>query len=172
MNRELWLLRHGKSDWDSIADDFDRPLKKRGKRAAKLMGAWMRAQNFVPDRVISSPAKRAIDTAKLVCAGIGLPDRDIRQDKHLYEEGFECIKTVLTAIPDTVKTVLLVGHNPELEDLLLDLVGDANVPKIDKLLPTAAFVRLELPKDWKNLKSGDATLISIIRPKSLEDSSN
>ncbi|NOT11864.1 MAG: histidine phosphatase family protein [Methylococcaceae bacterium] len=172
MKRELWLLRHGKSDWDSIADDFARPLKKRGERAAKQVGAWMKQQNLVPDLVISSPAKRAIDTAKLVCTAIGLPERDIKQDKHLYQEGFERIKTVLAAIHEEVKTVLLVGHNPDLEDLLLDLVGVANVPNQDKLLPTAAIARLVLPHDWKSLGSGNVTVISIIHPKSLEEDNN
>jgi phosphohistidine phosphatase len=171
MSRELWLLRHGKSDRDIITEDFDRPLKKRGKRAAKHMGNWMLQQDLIPDLVISSPAKRAIDTAKIVCAALGIIERDIKQDKRMYEEGIERIKSMLISTMVNVKTVLLVGHNPELEALLIDLAGAANMPGMEKLLPTAALVRLAMPEDWTNLYSGCARVISIIHPKTLSEDS-
>ena len=169
MSRELWLLRHGKSNRNLAVDDFDRPLKKRGKRAAQSIGAWLRQQRLIPDWIVSSPAKRAISTAKIVQKAIAEDGLDIMQDKRLYQEGFERLKTVLAECPLETRRVLLVGHNPELEDLLINLVGAANLPDTDKLLPTAALARLIMPEDWTHLEAGCAKLLSITCAKSLPD---
>lgn len=169
MNRELWLLRHGKSDRDVVMDDFDRPLKKRGKQAAQRMGEWMLRQQLIPDLVISSPATRAIATATRVCAAIGMDEQFIQQDKRLYFQGIEQLKWVLAECSANAGKVLLVGHNPDLEELLLDLVGEVNVPDMDKLLPTAALARITMPNDWSNLAAGCARLLSIIHAKQLPE---
>jgi len=169
MSRELWLLRHGKSDRDIIMDDFDRPLKKRGKRAAQRIGEWLQQQRLIPDWIVSSPAKRAITTAKIVHKAIAVEALAITQDKRLYQEGFEPLKTVLAECPLEAGRVLLVGHNPELEDLLIHLVGAANLPDTDKLLPTAALARLIMPDDWSHLEAGCAKLLSITCAKSLPE---
>ena len=169
MSRELWLLRHGKSNRNLAVDDFDRPLKKRGKRAAQSIGAWLQQQRLIPDWIVSSPAKRAISTAKIVQKAIAEDGLDIMQDKRLYQEGFERLKTVLAECPLETRRVLLVGHNPELEDLLINLVGAANLPDTDKLLPTAALARLVMPEDWTHLEAGCAKLLSITCAKSLPD---
>jgi len=112
MSRELWLLRHGKSDRNLAMDDFDRPLKKRGKRAAERIGAWLNQQHLMPDWLVSSPAKRALATAKIVHKAIAVEALVITQDKRLYQEGFERLKTVLAECPLEATRVLLVGHNP------------------------------------------------------------
>ncbi len=169
MSRELWLLRHGKSDRNLAMDDFDRPLKKRGKRAAERIGAWLNQQHLMPDWIVSSPAKRALTTAKIVHKAIAVEALVITQDKRLYQEGFERLKTVLAECPLEAKRVLLVGHNPELEDLLINLAGAANLPETDKLIPTAALVRLIMPEDWSHLEAGCAKLLSITCAKSLPD---
>jgi phosphohistidine phosphatase len=169
MSRELWLLRHGKSDRNLAMDDFDRPLKKRGKRAAQRIGAWLHQQRLIPDWIASSPAKRAITTAKIVQKAIAVEGLGIMQDKRLYQEGFERLKTVLAECPMEARRVLLVGHNPELEDLLINLAGAANLPDTDKLLPTAALARLIMPDDWSHLDAGCATLLSITSAKSLPE---
>jgi len=169
MSRELWLLRHGKSNRNLAVDDFDRPLKKRGKHAAQSIGAWLQQQRLIPDWIVSSPAKRAISTAKIVQKAIAEDGLDIMQDKRLYQEGFERLKTVLAECPLETRRVLLVGHNPELEDLLINLVGAANLPDTDKLLPTAALARLVMPEDWTHLDAGCAKLLSITCAKSLPD---
>jgi phosphohistidine phosphatase len=172
MSRELWLLRHGKSDRDISIDDFDRPLKKRGKRAAERIGDWMKQHNLIPDLVISSPAQRAIATAKVVCKAVGLSGKSIRQDKRIYAQGFEILKNVLAECPVKSSRVLIVGHNPELEELLINLAGENNMPDIDKLLPTAALARLAMPDDWANPEAGSAQLLDIIYPKSLPAEGN
>jgi len=169
MSRELWLLRHGKSDRNLAMDDFDRPLKKRGKRAAERIGNWLQAQRLIPNWIVSSPAKRAISTAKLVHKAIVVEGLAIMQDKRLYQEGFERLKSVLAECPLEARRVLLVGHNPELEDLLINLVGANNLPDNDKLLPTATLARLVMPDDWTHLDAGCARLLSITNPKSLPE---
>jgi phosphohistidine phosphatase len=172
MSRELWLLRHGKSDRNLAVDDFDRPLKKRGKRDAERIGTWLHQLHLIPDWIVSSPAKRAISTAKLVHKAIALEGLVINQDKRLYQEGFERLKTVLAECPLEARRVLLVGHNPELEDLLINLVGAANLPDTDKLLPTATLARLLMPNDWTGLDAGCAKLQSIVCAKSLPEEPN
>ncbi len=167
MSRELWLLRHGKSDRDLAVDDFDRPLKKKGKEAVKRIGFWLLKENLVPDYFLSSPAKRAISTAKIVHKIIANDSLPIIQDKRLYQEGFERLKLALSESPIENKQVLLVGHNPELEDLLTYLVGSTQLPDTDKLLPTATFIRLKMPEDWAYLEAGCATLLSMTYAKLL-----
>jgi len=168
MNRELWLLRHAKAEQNDGIEDFDRALKKRGKQAAQRMGEWLQQQQLIPDLIISSPAKRAITTAKRVLEAMNA-DVSITEDRRVYAEGFERLKTVLTECPATAQRVLLVGHNPELEDLLIHLVGVEQLPDSDKLLPTTAFARLEMPDDWTQLTTGSAHLLSITHVKSLSE---
>lgn len=169
MSRELWLLRHGKSDRNTGIDDFDRTLNKRGKRAAQRIGNGLHQQRLIPDWMVSSPAKRALATAKIVNEALAAEGLSIARDKRLYQEGFERLKNVLAECPAEAKRVLLVGHNPDLEDLLINLVGAANLPDVDKLLPTAGLVRLVMPDDWSRLDPGCARLLSITCPKSLPD---
>ena len=169
MSRQLWLLRHGKSDRNLAVDDYDRPLKKRGKKAAERMGVWLKKENLIPDYLISSPAKRAYMTAKFVHKAFAEETVDIVQDKRLYQEGFERLKTVLAECPPEAKRVLMVGHNPELEDLLVNLVGVNNLPDVERLLSTATLVRLTMPDDWTYLEAGCATLVGITRAKLLPE---
>jgi len=169
MNKELWLLRHGKSDRDVIMDDFDRPLKKRGKQDARRMGNWMKQQQLIPDVIVCSPANRAMATAKLAAAELGIEAATIRQDQRLYFQGIEQLKAVSADYLTQHRRILLVGHNPDLEDLTLDLTGPAAMTEATKLLPTAALARLLLTNDHHNLKSGCAQLLSITRVKDLSE---
>ena len=84
MSRELLLLRHGKSDWDTDTDDFNRPLKDRGKRGAQRIGVWLLKHKLIPDLVIASPAERALITAEKCCKAMGIPASNIEQDKRIY----------------------------------------------------------------------------------------
>lgn len=167
MSRELWLLRHAKAKRDGRFEDFERPLKKRGKQDALQLGAWLQQQNLIPDWVLSSPAKRAIATATRVVQAMDDHDLTIMKDKRIYAEGWEQLKAVLVECPAKAQQVLLVGHNPELEDLLIFLVGMANVPDRDKILRTTALARLSMPDDWTQLSAESAQLLSIVDPDSL-----
>ena len=172
MNRELWLLRHAKSDRDVAVDDFDRPLKIRGKHAAQRLGEGLHQQHLIPDWIVSSPAKRALATAHIVHKAIAMEGLVVVEDRRLYQEGSGRLKAVLAECPLEAKRVLLVGHNPELEDLLIYLVGAAHLPDTDKLLPTTALVRLKMPNDWSHLEAGSAQLLYITCPKNFHEDSS
>lgn len=169
MPRELLILRHAKSDWDSGAkSDFARPLAKRGNKDAVRMGAWLYREGLVPDLVISSPAERARQTTQAVCKGLDYKRKAVILDKAIYEATPEDLLQVLAGLPTDAKTVLLVGHNPGLELLLDHLVGDdMETPDDGKVLPTAALARLDMPNDWSDLTEGCAQLVSLTRPKTL-----
>ena len=169
MSRELCLLRHGKADRNLAMDDFDRPLKKRGKSAAQHIGEGLHHLHIIPDWIASSPAKRALATANIVHKALAVEGLDVVQDPRLYQEGYERLITVLAECPSDAGRVLLVGHNPELEDLLVFLVGIAHLPDTDKLLPTAGLARLKMPNDWSHLNAGCAKLLSLTHPKILPE---
>lgn len=171
MPRELLLLRHAKSDWDSGAEtDFDRPLAKRGKRDAPRIGVWLYREGLVPGFVVSSPAERARQTVLKVCKGLDLKKRQIHWDKAIYEGGLRELLAVLSRCPRQSEIVLLVGHNPGLEELLLYITGgDCDASEDGKLLPTAAIARLEMPDDWQGLERGCALLLNLVRAKELKD---
>ena len=167
MGRELWLMRHGKAERYDGIEDYDRPLKKRGKRAARAIGQWLKDCGLRPDSVVSSPARRAISTAKIVCDTHGIEHKDIQQEKRLYDEGLIRTKSVLADCPRDSQRVLLVGHNPELEELLSYLVGTEAFPETQKLLPTATLARLALPDDWSHLDKHCGELLSMTYPRAL-----
>lgn len=169
MPRELLLLRHAKSDWDSgNTADVDRPLSKRGKSDAPKVGAWLYREGLVPDHVVSSPAQRARQTAIQVSKCLDYKKKRIVWDDEIYEAGVPELLGVLARCPDTAATVLLIGHNPGLEELVRHLAGeDLAIPDDGKLLPTATIARLEMPNDWSQLGPGSAQLLSITRPRGL-----
>jgi phosphohistidine phosphatase len=171
MARELFILRHGKSDWSAGTDDFHRPLKKRGKRGAGQIAAWLRRQGLIPDHIISSPATRAIDTARRVCEALHLTTTGVDTDEGIYEASAEQLLRVLSGCPQHASRVLLVGHNPGLEELLLYLAPTPPViPNNGKLLPTAALARMLMPDDWQSIARGSARLLNLTRPTSLKNS--
>lgn len=169
MKHTLLVLRHGKSDWPIGTADFKRPLKERGKRDAKRMGLWIIEQKIIPDYVISSPAERAISTTEKICKVMGIHNSRIVQDAMIYEAEVDSLMSVLQKTSEQAGTVMLVGHNPGLESLLLHLADNVLIPEDGKLLPTAALAKLEVKCKWKDLASKCAKLISITRPKQLPE---
>ncbi len=169
MTRKLLILRHAKSDWETDAPtDFERPLAKRGERDAPRIGEWLKQQKLLPDYVVSSPARRASQTSNRVCKAMGVKDKKINWDERIYAASEVELLRVLADCPQKKQTVMLVGHNPGLEDLLEYLAGKGlEIPADGKLLPTATVACLKMPENWKGLKEGDGELVSITRPKEL-----
>jgi phosphohistidine phosphatase len=166
--RELLILRHGKSDWSQATDDFKRPLKERGKRDAQRMGLWLAQQDWVPDYILASPASRAITTAQKLCKTIGIYTQQIKQESRIYAADNMTLLAVLADCPAKARRVLLVGHNPGLEELLQYLAEQKiPLPTDGKLLPTATLARLLMPDDWSALPAGCAQMDSITRPHGL-----
>jgi phosphohistidine phosphatase len=168
MSRELLLLRHGKSHRTTGLEDYQRPLKDRGKRGAQRMGVWLQQQGLVPDHVVASPAERALVTAEKICKVMGMGSKIIHKEKRVYAASLDDLLQALKDCPKKTKRVMLVGHNPGLEELLLYLAGSSkNLPEESKLLPTATLARLTMPANWKKLRCDCARLESITRPGSL-----
>lgn len=168
MTRELLLLRHGKSDWDVRTDDFQRPLKKRGRKGAKQIGYWLGKQQLLPDCILSSPAQRAIDTSTRCCKAMGIDIQQIQQDPRIYLAELETLLQVLADCPVSNQRVMLVGHNPGLEELLLYLCHEPPpLPADGKLLPTATVARLQMPDNWKPLSQHQARLLQLQRAADL-----
>lgn len=170
MARELVLLRHAKSDWTRDTDDFDRPLNPRGKRDAARLARWAQEHGLKPDVILSSPARRAAQTAEALCAQIAFACDDIQWDEDLYLAPVHVLLDVLANLSAQVKQVMVIGHNPGLEDLLLYLAPAAEAQRHkDKLLTTATLARLGLPEEEWLLKRGAATLLQFVRPRDLPE---
>lgn len=160
--KHLFLLRHAKSSWDDDSlDDFDRPLNPRGKKAAPMMGKVLKERDIAPDIVLCSPAKRTKQTLKLVNETAKLKS-DVTFDEAIYDASAADLRKLLKKQKNSVKSVLLIGHNPGLEELLEDLTG-----KYERL-PTAALVQVDITADeWSSINNGGNKLAWIVRPKDL-----
>jgi len=156
-------MRHAKSDWDTgAATDFDRPLNKRGEHDAPRIGQWLHENKLIPDWIISSPALRARETVLLVCDELGLKKKAIHWEEKLYAAELKTLLTALAQCPEDKHLVMLVGHNPGLEELLIYLTT------MENRMPTAAIACVRLPEDWGRLKRGSGKLEALMFPKGLE----
>lgn len=168
MKRVLLLLRHGKSNKRAGAENFDQPLRRSGKRKAQRMGVYMERHGSVPDYVITSSASCALVTAEKTCKVMGIDPGTIKKDRRIYTAGLDELLEVLRGCPKNAKRVMLVGHNPGLEALLLYLAGGSELlPENSRLIPTAALARLSMPTSWEKLSNDCARLESITRSKAL-----
>ncbi|MDF1571864.1 MAG: histidine phosphatase family protein [Bacteroidales bacterium] len=112
MQRKLFIIRHGKSSWDSIVSDIDRPLTERGVKNSYEMAALLVSRGQVPELVISSPANRALHTAVIMARSWELNDHRLLVRKSLYLPGIEDIAETLSEVDDTIASVAVFGHNP------------------------------------------------------------
>jgi len=161
----LLLLRHAKSSWkDESLSDFDRPLNERGKKAAQAIGRYIRKQKIMPDLVLSSPAVRARETTGIITTTAKLT-AEIRYDQRIYEADPPRLVQVLSQLEDIFCSVLLVGHNPGIEDLLSLLTGSS------QHMPTAALakIRLEGVDDWSEISQAKAMLELMIKPRDITE---
>ena len=163
------LMRHGKSDWLAGAvDDFNRPLAKRGEKASRRIGKWLLENDLLPELIISSPASRACKTAQNVCTVAGMPTGILSADERLYLAGVESLLEVIHQCPPAAGSLMVIGHNPGLEELLEYLCTDpAPEAANGKLMPTAALALLQLKGPWNELDAGSASLQILIRPRQL-----
>ena len=165
----LLLMRHAKSDWYSgEGDDFLRPLSDRGKRDARHMGRWLAQSGHLPAVILSSPSRRTRQTLDLVAegAGVNLLARTDWRDV-LYLASSAAIRTLL-AHEYARDALMLLGHNPGLEELLAFLVGDSGVAAgFNKNFPTGAVYVLEMACGLDELSSACARVVAHQRPKAL-----
>ncbi|WP_174286275.1 histidine phosphatase family protein [Sphingomonas bacterium] len=170
--KTLTLLRHAKSDWtDTVARDFDRPLNGKGKRAAASMGAHLRSRSTDFDHVVASPAVRVVETLDEVQRGLGRTLAPV-WDRRIYLASAVTLLDVVRDLPGAVGDVLLVGHNPGLEDLVLWLVPEsagALRDAVEDKYPTASVARMTFAVDrWTDVGPGGGALERFVRPRDLD----
>ena len=169
----LGLFRHAKSDWqDPRARDFDRPLNDRGRKGAAVMGRHIRDHGAAWERTISSPAIRCAETIEIACEAAGRPVA-VNWDRRIYLASSATLIDLLRETVGDPKSILMVGHNPGLEDLIFDLVpDDGSSPLRDVVevkFPTATFAVLELNIErWADLAERCGKLVHLTRPRDLD----
>jgi phosphohistidine phosphatase len=167
--KRLYLLRHAKSSWkDTSLPDHDRPLNGRGRRAAKAMARHMREHGIEPELVLCSTARRARETLERIEPG--LDTRAVHLEPDLYAASAHALLERLRGVPDTVESVLLIGHNPGLQDLALELARPGSAAdELAEKYPTAALATLAFEAStWRELDRGTAELVELVRPRDLE----
>ena len=167
--KTLLILRHAKSSWEDIGrGDHYRPLAPRGRRAAKKLAKHLRRQKVAPAMVLCSSATRARETLELVAPALG-PPKKILIEEGLYAASADELLSRLRRIPDATESVMLIGHNPGLQDLALTLA--ANGPKRSLVLedfPTGALATLLIDvARWRDLVPGDADVVDYLVPREL-----
>ena len=162
--RTLYLLRHAKSSWKDVTlPDFDRPLKDRGRKAAKRIGKHLAQEKLSDPLVLCSPALRTRETAEIVLkhANVGV---EVSFVERIYEASLRDLLQVVSEIPDEKQVAMMIGHNPGFEELLAYLTGEG------RRMPTCALAKIKFEAaSWKILKEDQGTLEWFVTPKQLEE---
>jgi phosphohistidine phosphatase len=166
----LHLLRHAKSSWDDEGlADHDRPLAKRGRRAAQLIADHIREKAMAPDVVLCSSSLRTRETLDRIARSLP-PATPVEVEAELYAASAERLLARIRALPDEVGSAMVIGHNPGLQLLALELVGGggSELARLREKFPTAALATLDLPSGrWSRIAPGEAELVAYVRPRDL-----
>jgi phosphohistidine phosphatase len=166
----LSLLRHAKSAWNNPGlGDFDRPLAPRGQKAALRMGRFLAENDILPGLVLCSSAVRARETLQRVLPALPV-EPDVRFDDRLYLAGPRDMIALLRETQDEYDHVMLVGHNPGMHVLALELVEDGESSAIAQLghkFPTAALAVIDFSRPWQDISAGGGTLRLFALPRAL-----
>ncbi|ATE66694.1 histidine phosphatase family protein [Rhizorhabdus dicambivorans] len=171
--KKVTLLRHAKSGWDDpVSRDFDRPLNAKGKRAAHRVGEYLRQHDIHFDHVVASPAVRVVETIEHLAEGTGETIAPA-WDKRVYLASAVSLLDVIQEADDRYDNLLLVGHNPGLEDLVLMLVpdspDDAARDQVEEKFPTASIAEISFPVDrWEDIRPNGGALSLFVRPRDLD----
>jgi len=182
--RTLVLFRHAKSAWPDVAD-HDRPLARRGIRAAPAMGRWLREAGLLPGQVLCSTARRARETWQFAQAGLAATP-PVTFDARIYEAAAPDLLAVIREVPPATGTLLLIGHNPAIEDLALLLAtapgaaagpvaagaAPGDMERMRSKFPTAAIAVLKFHGGWPGLAPGQARLTAFVTPRDLGSGSS
>ena len=164
--KTVLFFRHGKSDWDADYDyDHNRPLAKRGRKAARAMGQWLAEKGPLPDSIVCSTAKRARQTLKRARKA-GAWEASVRYTSDLYGAYPTTLLETMQGEPDTTSVLMLIGHEPTWSETIERLAS----VEIDHF-PTAAMARIDLPfTTWREAAFGQGTLIWLQKPRELRRS--
>ena len=171
--KTIYMLRHAKSSWaDGSLPDHDRPLNARGRAAAPRVGAHMQGAGYLPDLVLCSTATRTRQTLDEVISELEVaPAIEFQEELYLAVAAPSEMLDLVRSAPDTVESILLVGHNPGTGMLAAALSGDGQPERVHLMrakFPTAGLAIIELSVDrWKDVESGCGTLKEFVRPRDL-----
>jgi len=160
--KKLYIVRHAKSSWsDASLSDFERPLNSRGEKDAPLMGEILKKKGILPDLVISSSAKRALTTAKIISEKIGYSKKKIEKDTNIYHAGLRNMISIINEVSNDVQSLMIFGHNPTFTQLI-NVLANYDLPN----LPTCAVVEIEcLVNNWQALTAGTGKVVNYEYPK-------
>jgi phosphohistidine phosphatase len=170
----LLLLRHAKSSWaEHGVDDRQRPLNKRGREAAPVVGRHLRRMKWIPDLVICSPAERTRRTLELVIEAAGSRP-EIAYDEAVYDFGDgNALIDVIRVRGGNARTLMIVGHNPSMEFLAIRLARSGPpdaIAEIRRKFPTAALAVFDVDApSWAAFDTAACTLTAFVRPRALDD---
>ncbi|MCX5272671.1 SixA phosphatase family protein [Streptomyces virginiae] len=165
--RRLLVLRHAKSAWPQNMADSERPLAPRGCRDASAAGRWLREADCVPGLVVCSPARRTRQTWDLVAAEFGAGTAVIHEER-IYRASARELLDVVREIPAQVRTLMLIGHNPGVQELVLLLASETDGYALEQTrmkFPTSAIAVLRVPGPWSSLEPGAARLTDMVVPR-------
>jgi len=171
MSFYLYIMRHAKSDWSGPGrSDFDRPINKRGRKNAKRIGQWMADNNRIPQQIISSPALRARQTTDLVTGQlIRVSPEKILYEENIYLASLDALIECIQIYKNDLKSLMLVAHNPGLEQLVNYLSSKSvKVDAKGKTMTTANLVIFEYPDSNFDPDINKGKLIKFIKPKDLD----
>jgi phosphohistidine phosphatase len=170
--RRLMLLRHAKSDWSQTTADRGRPLNDRGRAVAPLMGAYLAHHALLPDRVVVSPARRTLETWELAARPLAGSAAAPVVEERIYEASAETLLGVVRALPEACHLVLVVGHNPGMQELALQLIatGDADARRrLAEKYPTGGLTVIDFAvDDWAVVHPRSGRLDRFVVPKMLD----
>ncbi len=162
--RYLHVLRHAKSSWDDPGlEDHERPLAPRGRKACKRLAKHLRREGIQPELVLCSSSRRTRETLELIRPALG--DAVIAIEGGLYAAGCDRLLARLRELPETAGSVLLIGHNPGLQDLARTLAPE--VTRLAEKFPTCALATFALDAPWSRLGDAPATLVAYVVPREL-----
>ncbi|WP_411275665.1 SixA phosphatase family protein [Daejeonella sp.] len=166
MSKQLLLVRHAKSDWDDIKlSDFERPLNSRGEKNAPEMAKRLLRRGKIPQQIVSSPAMRALTTARLFAKELGLKKSDIIKEPRIYEALTTTLINVINKLDNNYSFTSLFGHNPGITDLVGNLC-DTDLYNI----PTCGMVLIQFPfDDWSLVSTGTGEIVFYDYPKNEQD---
>ena len=170
MKRDILIMKHGNVKRGFYLGDDSYELKDKGKRNAQRIGVWLDSSNLIPDYVVYSSANYARVSAEKTCKAAGINLKQVKAKECAYDASQEEILSIIKATPKNIKRILVVGHNPALEEVL-SLLSSKRLPKNKKgkVLSPATLIHFRIEREWSSITNKSADLIEIVYPKELPE---